>query len=169
MSAVVSQITGVSMVYPTVCLGTDQRKHQSSASLAFVRGIHQWLVDSPHKAPVTRKMFPFDDVIMIFPMLWRVMYYWWSYRCFKATIDDKPVLLQVMTWCLYDAKSSPEINNNIIYWGIYASGLIELNIGTVYQKSVSFSSTETWFSWVTVKNDNIFSTQWLKKSSCWNI
>ena len=40
------------------------RKHQSSASLALVRGIHRWPVNSPHKWPVTRKMFPFDDVIM---------------------------------------------------------------------------------------------------------
>ena len=50
-------------------LCVDQRKHQSSASLAFVRGIHRWTVDSPHKGqvtPVTRKMFPFDDVIMWF-------------------------------------------------------------------------------------------------------
>ena len=37
---------------------------ESSASLAFVRGIHRWPVNSPHKWPVTRKMFPFDDVIM---------------------------------------------------------------------------------------------------------
>ena len=44
----------------------DQRKYQSSASLAFVRGIHWWPVNSPHKRPVTRKMFPFDDVIMIY-------------------------------------------------------------------------------------------------------
>ena len=42
----------------------DQRKHQSSASLAFMRGIHRWPVNSPHKGPLTRKMFPFDDVIM---------------------------------------------------------------------------------------------------------
>ena len=42
----------------------DQRKHQSSASLAFVRGIHRWPVDSPHKGPMTPKMFPLDDVIM---------------------------------------------------------------------------------------------------------
>ena len=45
--------------------GADQRKHQSSASLAFVRGIHWRPVNSPHKWPVTRKMFPFDDVIML--------------------------------------------------------------------------------------------------------
>ena len=47
--------------------GADQRKHQSSASLAFVRGIHRWPVNSPHKGPVTRKMFPFDDVILGVP------------------------------------------------------------------------------------------------------
>ena len=42
-----------------------QRKDQSSTSLAFVRGIHPWLVDSPHKGPATWQIFQFDDVIMI--------------------------------------------------------------------------------------------------------
>ena len=55
----VSQITSVPIVYSTVCSGADQRKHQSSASLVFVRGIHRWQVNSPHKGPVTRKTFPF--------------------------------------------------------------------------------------------------------------
>ena len=59
-----SQNTRVAIAYSTVYSGADQRKHQSSASLAFVRGIHRWPVNSPHKGPVTRKMFPFDDVIM---------------------------------------------------------------------------------------------------------
>ena len=63
-SAMESQITGLLIVCSTVCSGTDQRKHQSSASLAFVRGIHRWPVNSPHKAPVTQKRFPFDDVII---------------------------------------------------------------------------------------------------------
>ena len=63
-----SQITSLTIVYPTVYSAADQRKHQNSASLAFVRGIHRSPVNSPHKWPVTRKMFPFDDVIMdIFP------------------------------------------------------------------------------------------------------
>ena len=64
MGAIASQITSLMLVYSTVYSGEDQRKHQSSASLAFVRGIHRWPVNSPHKWPVTRKMFPFDDVIM---------------------------------------------------------------------------------------------------------
>ena len=54
----------LTIVYSIVYSGTDQGKHQSSASLAFVRGIHRAPVNSPHKGPVTRKMFPFDDVIM---------------------------------------------------------------------------------------------------------
>ena len=64
MGAMASQITSLTIVYSTVYLGAGQRKHQSSASLAFVRRIPRWPVNSPHKWPVTRKMFPFDDVIM---------------------------------------------------------------------------------------------------------
>ena len=64
MNTMVSQITIVSILNLTVCSGPDQRNHQSSASLALVRGVHGWLVNSPHKGPVTRKWFPFDDVIM---------------------------------------------------------------------------------------------------------
>ena len=65
MNTIASQITSLTILYLTVNSGTDQRKHQSSASLAFVRGIHRRPVNSPHKGPVTRKMFPFDDVIMM--------------------------------------------------------------------------------------------------------
>ena len=65
MGRIASQITSLTIVCSTVYSGADQRKYQSSASLAFVRGIHQWPVNSPHKWPVTRKMFPFDDVIML--------------------------------------------------------------------------------------------------------
>ena len=54
----------VSTVYSTVYSDADRRKHQSFASLAFAWGIHRRPGNSPHKWPVTRKMFPFDDVIM---------------------------------------------------------------------------------------------------------
>ena len=59
----------IAIVYSTVYSDADQRKHQSSASLAFVRGIHRGPVNSPHKWPVTRKLFPFDDVIMLFGLI----------------------------------------------------------------------------------------------------
>ena len=64
MTMLESQITSLTVVYSTVYSGVHQRKHQSSASLAFVREIHRGPVNFPHKWPVTRKMFPFDDVIM---------------------------------------------------------------------------------------------------------
>ena len=64
LGAMASQITSLTIVYSSVYSVADQRKHQSSASLAFLRGIHRWPVNSPHKGPVTRKMLPFNDVIM---------------------------------------------------------------------------------------------------------
>ena len=65
IGAMASQITGLTIVYSTVYSGLDQWKYQSSASLASVRGVHRWPLNSPHKWPVTRKMFPFDDVIIL--------------------------------------------------------------------------------------------------------
>ena len=57
MTTMASQITSLTIVYSTVYSGTDQRKHQSSASLAFVQGIHRGPVNSPHKWPVRGKCF----------------------------------------------------------------------------------------------------------------
>ena len=79
MTMLASQITSLMVVYSIVYLGVNQRKHQSSASLAFVREIHRGPVNFPHKRPVTRKMFPFDDVIMIYRVN-RVNYFWHLYR-----------------------------------------------------------------------------------------
>ena len=58
MSALVSLITN--------CLFRCRSKKASKLRVTglCVRGIHRWPVNSPHKGPVTRKMFPFDDVIM---------------------------------------------------------------------------------------------------------
>ena len=85
MSATASQINSFTIVYASVYSDINQRKHQSSASLAFVRvGIHLWPVNSPHKGPEMRKMFPFDDVIM------------------------KQGRVQVMAWLLFGAKPLSE-------------------------------------------------------------
>ena len=97
MSAMAYQIIAASIVYSTVCLGADQRKHQSSASLAFVGAIHRWPVNSPHKWPVTRKMFSFYDVIIYYSYImlsqtdqmmtvkfssaWKLRYHW--SRCWR--------------------------------------------------------------------------------------
>ena len=93
MGTMASQITSLTIVYSTIYSGADQRKHQSSASLAFVRGIHRWLVNSPHKSPVTRKMFPFHDVFMASNItlrnfnniLWESTSRWWYRDNRKST------------------------------------------------------------------------------------
>ena len=89
-----SQITSLTIVYSTVYSGTDRRKHQSYVPLAFVRGIHRWPVNSPHKGPVTRKMSPFDDVIMLL--------------C--DSVEDETILciIPVDGMCLFLWKLSPE-------------------------------------------------------------
>ena len=69
MGAMASQITSLTIVYSTVYSDADQRKHQISASLAFVFGIHRGPVNSPHKWPVTRKMF--HDVITQYISWWQ--------------------------------------------------------------------------------------------------
>ena len=56
MSSMASQITGIQIVYLTIYSGADQRKHQRSMWLTFVRRIHQWVVDCPHKGPATWKI-----------------------------------------------------------------------------------------------------------------
>ena len=87
MGAMASQITSLTFIYSTVYPGADQRKHQSSPSLAFVRGNHRWLMTSPHKEQVTRKMFLFDDVIMFFTIdaTWG-SFYWHGLTLFPAWI-----------------------------------------------------------------------------------
>ena len=113
MSSMASQFTGVSIVCSTVCSGADQRKHQSSVSLAFVRGIHRWPVNSPHKGPVTRTMFPFDDVIVIM-------------RPSSSLIITYSVYTQVQgqrsCWAGCQGRASRELVSVIIDW-VYQSGL----------------------------------------------
>ena len=81
MTMLASQITSLTVVYSIVYSGVNQRKHQSSASLAFVWEIHRGPVNFPHKWPVTRKMFPFDDVIMKFVCFFKqsLLFWLWQY------------------------------------------------------------------------------------------
>ena len=97
--------------YSTVYSRADQRKHQSSASLAFARGIHWWPVNSPHKGPLTRKRFPFDDIIMLVhnflhilkPFVWYRMVYisWshaWSAGLKRSTLPLLGAVSSINTW-----------------------------------------------------------------------
>ena len=78
MGTIASQIISLTIVYSTVYSDADERKHQSSASLAFVRGIHLGPGTSPHKWPVTRKISPFHDVIMSNLHPWTIVVRAWS-------------------------------------------------------------------------------------------
>ena len=96
MISMASQITSLAIVYSTVNWGADQRKHQSSTSLAFVRGIHRWPVNSPHKGPVTRKIFPFDGVIIHWGLVMHIcvikcdaIAHCWSVRGFLQDTSSK--------------------------------------------------------------------------------
>ena len=91
MGMMVSQIACLVIVYSTIYTGTDQRKHQSSMSLAFVRGIHRWPVNSPHKWPVTRKMFPFDDIIMKSKYIFIFTTINSTWQVLKDSIGHRPV------------------------------------------------------------------------------
>ena len=92
MVAMASLITSLTIVYSTVYSSIDQRKHQSSASLAFVWGIHRWPVNSSHKEPVTRKMFQFDDVIMYL--------FYWKFIIPSGEIDTLFIFAYIVQGCL---------------------------------------------------------------------
>ena len=100
--AIASQITSPAIVYSTLYSGTHQRKHQSSASLAVVWGIHQWPVNSPHKGPVTQKMFPFDDVIMytVSSRLPPALFFAWNHSI-------------VMLWLVLTSRNSKRVSCEI--------------------------------------------------------
>ena len=113
MSVKASQITSVTIVWSTVFSGADQRKQQSSVSLAFARGFHRWPVDSLHKGPVTRKMSQFDgaDVFNLISPSWGIEMN--IYACllstrlmkiiFKKNLDDGCIV------CIYFFVFSTEI------------------------------------------------------------
>ena len=103
MGAIASQITSLVVVNSIVYSDADQRKHQSSASLAFVRGP----VNSPHKWPVTRKLFPFvDDIMTIenFCQLWSILFR--LTQCVKTSTDRQLEIYRISSVVLPIAYSS---------------------------------------------------------------
>ena len=147
MSAIASQITSLTIVYSTVYSGSDQRKHLSSASLAFVRGIHQSPVNSPHKGPISQKMFPFDDVIMErLHISWDILYIeiviimtrykTVTKRCYMISLNICPItgwtsgVMFVAIWCIfrwplwkYNKSISSSENTTLLnkMWSIWVS------------------------------------------------
>ena len=114
MGAIASPIASLTIVYSIVYSGAYQRKHQSSASLAFVWGIHRGPVNSPHKWPVTRKMFPFDDVIMIAWPPRRAGWYfvYFTYRIlFLASVIPSTLYVAPST---HYARSRPHVRKRLL-------------------------------------------------------
>ena len=129
MGAVVSKITSLTIIYSTVYSGVDQIKHQSSASLAFVWGP----VNSPHKGPVTRKMFPFDDVIVMN----------WNRPLIEVNVVDMAITLHVKTvaWILELCIPSA--------FFVQMSCDFQLNF-TILNLMIDFCRRSTLFTWVVV-------------------
>ena len=95
ISAIASHIT-------SLYSDADQRKHQSSASLAFVWGIHRGQVNSPRKWPVTRKMLPFDDVIMYS-------------KCETITINSKYAAVDAMSKQTSTTRPGAHFTNDFLH------------------------------------------------------
>ena len=111
IGAMASQITSLTIVYATVYSGADQRKHKSSASLAFMQVIRRWPVNSPHKGPVTRKKVSI----------------WWRHH---DTIQIRNVHMSVLNDVLWDMGQVHlgiceidllAIDNNLVYHGQLSS------------------------------------------------
>ena len=110
MSAMASQINSLTIVYSTVYSGVDQRKHQSSASLAFVRGIHWWPVNSPHKWPVTRRCLHLmpsswlaNVINAIFPFTCSI--------CWKCQPCISRYSMKSCQWCIDTCMLHYKVNN----------------------------------------------------------
>ena len=117
MDTIASQITSLTIVYSTVYSDADQRKYQSSASLAFVRGIHRGPVNSPHKWPVTLKMFPFDDVIMQTSIL------------SVASISAMEIFIGLIAALPYSSKQVYQVIRVAAGWWI--NGMLSLRLNTI--------------------------------------
>ena len=114
MGAMAPQITSLTIVNSTVYSGADKRKHQSSVSLAYVSGIHRWPVNSPHKGPVTRKMFLFDEVIMnarVCSELWHVETCIIVFECYTRVCGK--VIRNQLRYCL---RFVPLQHDDVIKW-----------------------------------------------------
>ena len=87
-------------------------------SLAFVRGIHRWPVNSPHKWPVTRNIFPFDDVIILLLIILilsipKIVYMCYALPCNAVVVpwSNLPLSFRVVSLALgqsYDCPSASE-------------------------------------------------------------
>ena len=195
MSMIVSQITSVSIVCSTVCSGADQRKHQSSAStLAFVRGIHWWPVNSPHKGPVIGKLFVsiwsrHRDTGTFCNISFRLTkrtpklcisgpFVWESLQCYSP--NKGPVMWKTLPWhdiiinkMFAISSTSFEIPHstckeiNQWYWGCLHQSQWQPNLIWEWQINhwAHWSISNYWVHWI---SHHIKSKHWVKVLLQWN-
>ena len=134
-----SRITSINTFHSTVYSGADQRKHQSSASRPFVPGIHRWPVNYPHKWTVTRKVFPFDDVIMTinYKAILKVIYQ----SCHMILPAGNQGIIDMEWWMIYSEIKgaqymqvfyNPKLCNVIHGVSITATALVRDCTGLIY-------------------------------------
>ena len=114
MRVMASQITSLTIVYSTVYSCVDQRKHQSSASLAFVKGIRRWPVISQRKGPVSRKMFPLDEVIMVLFSPVVFLHWYHLYWLVTETTDSIYICYLKIHWLLDGNKTANNLHLAVI-------------------------------------------------------
>ena len=102
------------------------------ASPAFVRGIHRSPVNSPHKLPITRKMFPFDDVIICkVPVTSIAAMYIFRYlinialcfRCLDSYYGNRPIekdypAREMLCWSPCNSFVSNQVEQSMVIWEI---------------------------------------------------
>ena len=145
MGAISSQISSFPIGYSTVYSGSDQRKHQSSASLAFVRGIHRSPVNSPHKWPVTRKIFPYDDVIM-----------WSMPQATFMVVRTTGFVKMLLSLVLF--TDWPTIVTVVRHWGLIAR--VQAN-GSQYPKFTTDNRPLAWLQVVVIPNTDCLLMYWM--------
>ena len=138
MTMLASQITSLPVVCSIVYSDVNQRKHQSSASLAFVREIHRGPVNFPDKWPVTRKMFPFDDVIMCFHLTTSSLL-WYKERYHRVNLRG------IVTWhWIVNVSSARQTDINV------RTGIDSCKQNTTYEirkvRHIFKSGTVRWLS-----------------------
>ena len=144
MGAIASQITSLTIVYSTIYSDVHKKKHQSSASLAFVRGIHRWPVNSPHKGPVTRKCFHvmtsswkwcwitflciskvFELRVLVNKNCWRSWFYKFSnnFNKLNARFIHESLTKLFCLWCEGSETRTANTNNHMGALGIFIFGI----------------------------------------------
>ena len=102
------KITSLTIIYSTVA---DQGKHQSSTSLVFVRGIHRWPANSPHKWPcnaVNISIWWRHNGSQWNRKRWRVQPLT-SLRELCGLVSSRPSLGQIFYWSIISLNSCSSI------------------------------------------------------------